>query len=334
MSQLEQTSTATGFVILIACVIIATFIFPGLIDTHTQTTKTESQIVELEKGESKELISSNYSVTLLSVNTSANEATYELSNENSTTFTSSIDENRTLMFSNETIIAKLQDINKSMGTGKSVIYNPIYSEGSGEADGIAYFAGDTADNEPLLTQVKINPNSSGYISNFTTYHDFAFGGGYNFAINIYLSEGNPNSSFDSSNLIRENYVIERFEATQRTIEVNETYLESGQNYTITFLTNSSNNDGLSNIIYINSDETANSSWYYSNQSDGSNSYIDIDVPIVEDTTANTNATSIFYINNFIDNKKANSLWQIVPILFMAIVTLIIISIGIPDSNSL
>lgn len=138
-------------------------------------------------------------------------------------------------------------------------YNPVSAEGDGTTDQIREFIGDTGGDATQATEVKLNPDYTGKFENITVIKESTIGSDYGFTVDIYLVQENPDGVFGEGKKIG-NW-DPAFSSGSETIELSDEYnVSKGTNYTVEFVTTSTDNDGTKDTIYFGHDDSGPSGW--------------------------------------------------------------------------
>jgi hypothetical protein len=138
-------------------------------------------------------------------------------------------------------------------TGTST-YSIVDDEGDGTAESERTFIGDRSDDNVLTRGVWLQPDTSGTISNVTLNIVGISGGEYSTTVDIYLVKEKPDGTFGEGTLVKSGY-SPSWTTGDQTIEFDtNSDVSAGENYTLAFETQSTNNDGQTDALVIGSDE--------------------------------------------------------------------------------
>jgi len=179
------------------------------------------------------------------------------------------------------------------GTSASVVaqfepertYNPVDDEGDGTVDGSVSFIGDGVSDEGVKTEVRIKPSFSGNLHQAT--FDVASvqnGDFYSPTVTVRIVQETPDGTYGEGQQVAS--FTPSFTTGPQTVQFDSPYdVSAGQNYTLEFVTQSSNNDGTVDRLYIAVDDSASQNWLYQFNS-GRQRYADLQV-LDEPTTMAT-----------------------------------------------
>lgn len=160
-------------------------------------------------------------------------------------------------------------------------YNPVDDEGDGSNDGFGEsFVGDDVSDSPVGSEVRVQPSFSGKIHqatfNITNVQNGQF---YSPTVEVYVVQETPDGTFGEGTSVAT--FTPSWSTGTQTVQFDSAYdISAGQNYTIEFVTQSSNNDGEVDRLYIGTDDSASTVWMNS-----VNKYADLEILDEQRTSA-------------------------------------------------
>ena len=135
-------------------------------------------------------------------------------------------------------------------------YSVVDDSGDGSVESGFPLYGDTGSNDPVKSEYKIVPDYSGEIETLVIN---AQGPPYQTTVDIYLVQENPDHQYGEGSLIVDGW--EPSAGNQHRIDLdNNPNVDKGENYTLEFVTQGSNNDGNFDVASIDTDDSFTSTW--------------------------------------------------------------------------
>lgn len=136
----------------------------------------------------------------------------------------------------------------------TVTYNVVEDSGDGSAENRRAFVGDRSDGTLIETEWKIKPNADGTVTEIRLGTEGGAGSDYSFTVDIYAVQENPDDTHAEGTLIKDNY-DPTFTTGFQTVTLDTTFdVQSGQNWTIEFVTSNSDGDGTTDVAHLQTDE--------------------------------------------------------------------------------
>ncbi len=131
---------------------------------------------------------------------------------------------------------------------------------------------------------------TGVLNNITWHVSGTSGSDYGFTVDVYLVKETPDGTVGEGTLIKSGY-DPAFSTGDQTIDVKNTSVEKGTDYTVEFVTSGSDNDGSGDYLSLSLDDSASSAWFGTSDGGASNYYGDATFGI-----SATNPSSAEYIS--------------------------------------
>jgi hypothetical protein len=145
-----------------------------------------------------------------------------------------------------------------LARGRGGTHDIVNDEGDGSTEASFNFVGDTASDEAQKTEIEFTPSTSGAITNLTVNKATTFGSDYGFVVDIYLVRGQTNQQTGEGTLVRSGW-DPSFTSGTETIDLDTNVtVAAGETYTLEFVTQSTDNDGSKDNLYLEYDDSASS----------------------------------------------------------------------------
>ncbi|WP_256288787.1 hypothetical protein [Halobellus inordinatus] len=167
--------------------------------------------------------------------------------------------------------------------GSTSSYNPIDTHGDGTNDQGWNIAGDDSNNAKTWIELRVQPDASGEVTELTVNIDRVYGNEYNPNVDVYMVHETPDTTQGEGTLVKENWNPSWTTGTQ-TVTLDTPYkIQSGQDYTIEFVTTNSDGDDTGDYLDIATDDSASSVWVMSDSLGGTTreDYADIGLKITQ-----------------------------------------------------
>lgn len=133
--------------------------------------------------------------------------------------------------------------------------------GDGGTDSSARLVGDSGSGLRVHSEIRIRPDGPGEITTLTPNVELGSGEDYDPEVDIYLIEETPDEDADEGTLIKSGWTPD-WSAGAQTIELDtQPHVDAGTDYTIGFVTTTSDGDGISDYLRISTDSSASETWY-------------------------------------------------------------------------
>ncbi|MDQ2054337.1 hypothetical protein RBH22_06895, partial [Halobellus sp. H-GB7] len=167
--------------------------------------------------------------------------------------------------------------------GSTSSYNPVDTHGDGTNDQGWNIAGDDSNNAKTWIELRVQPDASGEVTELTVNIDRVYGNEYNPNVDVYMVHETPDTTQGEGTLVKENWNPSWTTGTQ-TVTLDTPYkIQSGQDYTIEFVTTNSDGDDTGDYLDIATDDSASSVWVMSDSLGGTTreDYADIGLKITQ-----------------------------------------------------
>ncbi|MFB6198862.1 MAG: C25 family peptidase C-terminal domain-containing protein, partial [Halobacteriaceae archaeon] len=142
-------------------------------------------------------------------------------------------------------------------------YNPVNSEGDGLAGDSAMFVGDTAADNGLNSEVEIQP-PAGDLKSISVDIASTEGSDYGYVVDVYLIQEGVDGVAGEGTIIKQNWNPAHSTGSQSFALDNPVSVSGSTTYTLGFVTQSSNNDGAGDRLYISTDISGSQDAYSNN----------------------------------------------------------------------
>lgn len=166
-----------------------------------------------------------------------------------------------------------------VGLGPPTTYNPVVDEGDdGTTDVDTQFIGDSGSGFKWDSEHRIQPTTTGDITQLEVNIGVVRGSDYGFTVDIYLVQEAPDQTYGEGILIRQDWDPD-FQTGLQTINITNTHVQAGNTYTIEFVTNQTDGDSTQDALEIALDNSAGTTWFTNSFDGAQNQYSDITASI-------------------------------------------------------
>jgi hypothetical protein len=156
-------------------------------------------------------------------------------------------------------------------------YNPLRArEGTANDDGADFAFGDSAGDTPFKTEIRVEPDSSGRLSELSLDTGTQVGGDYGFTVEVRLVQEAPDGVTGEGTQI--GTWDPDFTFAEQSVSLSSSpQLQAGQTYTLEFLTQSTDNDGTADKLAVKVTDTSSAptTQIRNNVDGGLNRYVDV-----------------------------------------------------------
>lgn len=139
------------------------------------------------------------------------------------------------------------------------LYNPVDDEGDGGLNGDSPLFGDDDTDSPYKTELRMKPTRNGTITELTYNITLISGSDYGTTVDVYIVPESPDGVYAEGTLVKDDYDPDWVEG-KSTIDITNYDVTAGQDYSIEFVTNSSDSDASFDNAQIGVDGSASSTW--------------------------------------------------------------------------
>jgi len=189
----------------------------------------------------------------------------------------------------------------SLAAGTTTAYNPAYDDGDGSPGDSVLFLGDDGVDRTLSAEIRLQPKSDGQIESISPYIAGAVGSDYGARVDIYIVEEQPDGTYGEGQLVRSDWDPDWSTGRQQ-IDISAFDVAAGQDYTIEFITDSTDNDATRDALDIRADFGSSGQWYSLNAFSRTGYYADLDAEI------NRSLTGAQYISATHEAESVTSGW--------------------------
>lgn len=167
-------------------------------------------------------------------------------------------------------------------------YNPVDSQGDGDADGGGALVGDLSDGSTLNTETRLQPNATGTIHALTPHIGFTSGSGYGFTVEVRIVQETPDGTVGEGTVVNSSWDPDFSTGTKR-VEIDPFEVQAGTNYTVEWITSGSDGDSTEDRISITGDTSATQDWLWNPKNAFMATYPNLTASIAPDSGTYTGA---------------------------------------------
>ncbi|GAB7011763.1 hypothetical protein JCM18549_27680 [Halolamina salina] len=130
------------------------------------------------------------------------------------------------------------------------VYNPLNGEGDGNTDASRYVIGDDGTGNGIKAGIMIQPDQNVNVSELRPYIGATDGSGYSASVDIYISQGTPDSTWAEGTLVKSGWEPSWSSGRQSVPLDSNIELTAGTNYTVEFVTTNSDSDGANDHLQL------------------------------------------------------------------------------------
>jgi hypothetical protein len=140
-------------------------------------------------------------------------------------------------------------------------YNPYTDEGDGVSDGTSMVVGDGPNDGVTKTEIRIQPTFTGEISQLTLPVTSTSGSDYGATVDIYIVQEGIDTTYGEGTLVKSNW-DPAWQTGNQTITLDTAYpVTAGTDYTVEFVTSSTDSDSIEDSLELNQDDQPDSDWF-------------------------------------------------------------------------
>lgn len=141
--------------------------------------------------------------------------------------------------------------------GKTTTYSVVNQDGDGVTDGEYGFVGDGGGDNPIHGEIQIQPGTDGTLNSLTLNISDVVGSDYGVLVDVYIIQETPDTTYGEGTKIKDNW-DPSWTTGNQTIQLDSAVdVTADTNYTIEFVSDSSDGDGAYDVLEIASDDSLN-----------------------------------------------------------------------------
>lgn len=147
------------------------------------------------------------------------------------------------------------------GSVSSYLADPVNKRGDGTIDGETRFLGDDGSDNRVDSELKLRSPSGGTLTSLSVYVGGIVGSEYSTSVDVYLVQENPDTVYGEGTKITSGWSPTWNTGWQSIPIDNEKTIQQDTNYTIEFVTQSSDSDSNPDALQIDLDQAATTAWF-------------------------------------------------------------------------
>lgn len=138
----------------------------------------------------------------------------------------------------------------TFAAGDAPVYNPLTDEGDGSTDADRYIVGDDGNGNAIKSGIMSQPNQNRTVRELRPYIGAADGDGYSASVDIYISEGKPDTTWQEGTLVKSDWQPS-WSSGEKSVPLDSSIdLTGGTNYTVEFVTANADGDGSTDYLNL------------------------------------------------------------------------------------